>query len=299
MTDPAVPSPEELYRDVRRLRLSVLRQVRTRLAGAYASAFRGVGMEFEEFAVYQPGDDVRHIDWQVTARRRQPHVKRFREERQLRVVLALDVSRSMDGGGNRRRALRVTAALALSAASSGDRVGGMLFSDRVLATVPPRSGEKHALNFLRRALDAPDSAVRTDLRPVLRHVRNLRGHAVVVLLSDFLCEPDPWDPAMRTLLSACARKHDLLAVRFTGPPPEALPVGVIVRAAEAESGRRLRLNAFGAGATAWKDALERHVGFTRRALLNCGARVLELAPGEKQVARLMEFLERMPPRHTQ
>jgi len=183
---------EELYEQAKRLKVRVLRDVMTRFAGAYASAFRGSGLEFAEVRHYEPGDDVRRMDWQVTARRLEPYVRRYVEERELRVLIAVDASGSMGslaaGSARKETACKVVAALALSAAANGDRVGGLLFADRVAAVIPPRRGQRHALGVVRQAMSEQTAAV-TDLRPALSHIRNLRGHAVVFLVTDFLVEP--------------------------------------------------------------------------------------------------------------
>lgn len=284
--------PDELYRQVRDLRLSVLRRVRTGLTGCYASAFRGPGIEFDEFRPYQPGDDVRHIDWHVTARRPEPHVKRYHEERELRVLLALDVSASMGASSAGARALELTAALALSAANNGDRVGGLLFAEGVADTVPPRRGEKHALNFLRRALDEPGGGSSTDLRPVLRNLRNLRAHAVVVLLSDFLTDPAPWEPCVRTLLAACAEKHDMIALRMVAEAPAAAGARVVFEGIDAESGRGLRIDLDPGEANPWARELTTHRHRTLGVLRASGLRALEIEPADDQVSRLRRFLAR-------
>jgi len=286
----------ELYRRVRRLRVNVLRRVRTRLAGSYASAFRGPGIEFEDFAAYEPGDDVRHIAWQVTARRGRPHVKRYREERELRLLIAMDVSASMDAAARgptaRERACEVAAALALSAAGSGDRVGGLMFADRMLRAIPARRGEKHALNVLRQALGTESPGPVTDLRPLLRQLCNLRGHAVVVLLSDFLCDPPPWTPELHGPLGACGDKHDVIAVRLLTTPLEAPPGGAAVRVVDPESGKVGWLDlsgpsAAGAWASAWREQRSR----AARAFRAAGVPLLELLPEDDQLTCLNRFLK--------
>lgn len=292
MAEQVSPPAEELYRLVRRLRVRVWRDVTTELAGTYASAFRGPGLEFHGLRRYEPGDEVRHIDWQVTARRREPYVRRYVEERELRVLIALDVSRSMDegvpGATKRDRACAVAAAVALSAARNGDCVGGLLFGDQVLALIPPRRGEKHALSVLHRALAARATGGLTDLRPALRQVRNLRGHAVVFLLSDFITAPDPWDEEVRRLLAACARKHDVRAMRLA---PADLPSGAIVEASESESARPIRLDMLGRAGAGARDALRAHGRLTAQALTACGVAVAEFGPTDSYLARLKELLE--------
>ena len=286
-------SLEGLYRRVRRLRIRVLRDVTTRLGGSYASAFRGPGMEFAELRHYQPGDDVRRMDWQVTARRREPYVRRYVEERELRVVMAMDVSPSMGrlaaGSEHRATACAVAATLALSAAWNGDRVGGLLFGSQVVSIIPPRRGEKHALDVVRLAMSEEAKGDLTDLRPALDCVRNLHGHAIVFLVSDFVTDPPAWDGEVRRLLAACARKHDILAIRLQNPAAHRLPARVIVEGVDSESGRAIRLDMFGRAGEQANASLERHGLLTAQALRSCTVSTVEVSPGEPYLGKLMRL----------
>ncbi len=282
----------DLVRRARKLRLSVLRQVRTHLAGSYASAFRGPGIEFQSVRPYQPGDDVRRIDWRVTARRPTAYVRRYQQERELRLLLALDASDSMCAGPRparpAQRALLATAALGLAAAQNGDRVGALLFGEDVVAAIPARSGERHVLSILRRALEAPGGGSSTDLRPVLSQLRNCRGHVVAVLLSDFLTDPPPWAPDVRRILAAVARKHRLLAVHL--PALARLPAGVILDGVDPESGRAVRVDASAGLKAPAADALRLHRGRTRDTLLQCGVPCVEIAGGTDPIPPLHRLL---------
>ncbi len=278
----------DLVRRARRLRLRVLRQVRTHLAGCYASAFRGAGIEFESVRPYEPGDDVRRIDWRVTARRPTVYVRQYQQERELRVLLALDVSDSMHIGPAEdapvRRALLVAAALGLAAAENGDRVGALLFGREVLDAVPTRGGERHVLSILRRALEARPAGPATDLMPLLSQLRNCRGHVVCVLLSDFLTTPPVWRPDVRRALAGVARKHHLMAVQF--PACANLPAGVVWDGADPESGQRIRLDA-----SRGEDApMRRHRRRVRETVLRCGAPFAEIAPGTAPIPALHRLL---------
>ena len=244
MAEHATLTAEHVYRRVRALRLRVVRQVRTLLAGTYRSAFRGPGVEFLAFAPYEPGDDVRRIDWLVSARRPRPYVRRHAEERELKVLLALDVSASMDVGrpGQTARELGCTLATAvgLSAAWNGDVTGALIFGAGAIKLAPFRRGERHVLGIVSQMLSAAPGGAHTDLRPALTRVRGLRGHVVVLLLSDFLCRPALWDGDAQVLLSACARKHEVLAVRLHGPCPDSCGARGFLRGIDAESGRPVR-----------------------------------------------------------
>ncbi|MGD2175898.1 MAG: DUF58 domain-containing protein [Candidatus Brocadiaceae bacterium] len=276
---------------VRRLKLRARRAVNTRLSGAYASAFPGPGIEFAEFRPYRPGEEVRHIDWQVTSRRRQPYVRRYVAERELRVLLAVDVSLSMDAGGElsgRRRAEPAAAALALSAVANADRVGGLLFGQEVERVIPPARGERHALSLLRHLLSDRSHADRTDLRPVLRALLNLR-RGVAFLLTDFCCRPPAWHSGVRRLLAACARRHELSALHLL-PPALALDAGgPIMEGLEPESGGRVALQPRVRGGG---EPLAEHLRLTRRALRQAGVSAAEVGPGDDYVAGLLQLLAR-------
>ncbi len=294
MAEPNGPLPAEPYGRLRRLRIRASREVRTWLGGSYASAFRGPGVEFAELRRYQPGDDVRRIDWQVTARRREPYVRRHVEERELRVIIAMDVSASMGRFGaapsKRTSAGELAAMLAVSAARNGDRVGGLLFGSHVVSSIPPRRSERHAMQVVRLAASAGAHSALTDLRPVLDRLRRLHGHVVAFLLSDFVADPPLWEPEPRRLLAACARKHDVLAVWLQGRDPSSFPGGFAVTTEDPESGRGLIVPAFGRALSFTQEAAERHRLLTGQALQRCTVPTMELKPGEPYVSKLMRLL---------
>ena len=187
-------STDEL-RQIRRLHIQLNRRVDSPFAGEYRSAFRGLGMEFEEVRPYAPGDDVRHIDWNVTARTGEPFIKQFREERELTVLIVLDQSGSMrvGGGGHdgrtdkRLQAARVAGALAWAAIRNGDRVGLLSFTEQVELVLPPRKRRGHAMQVLQAAFSAPPSRRGTDLVAALTRAQQLlRRRSVVCVISDFL-----------------------------------------------------------------------------------------------------------------
>jgi len=284
---------EEVYRRARAVRLRVVRRVRTALAGTYRSTFRGPGIEFLEFAPYQPGDDVRRMDWLVSSRRRRPYVRRHAEERELRVLLALDVSASMDVGPPERtpRAMGCTmaAAVGLSAAWNGDRTGALLFGGGTVDLVPFRRGERHVLGIVSRMLRQASPGDTTDLRPALTRVRGVRGHAIVVLLSDFLCRPPLWAPGVRTLLAACARKHDVRAVRLAGPGPRPEDGLAFLEGEDAESGAQVLCST---GAAAGR----RHGQRVAAALAQCRVRQVTVGLTDDWLPGLMALLSAGPHR---
>ncbi len=260
--------PAELAREVKRIQFVTGRQVANVMAGAYLSVFKGRGMEFDEVRPYVPGDDVRTIDWNVTARTGEPYVKRYVEERELTVMLLCDVSQSQDfGSGTRTKleaAVELCALLALSAVESGDKVGLLLFHGAADTYIPPRKGDKHALRIIRevfaRGREAPGSASprwrpselprrvwgwfrglkdttarsprrSTSIAAALEFCRKvLPRRAVVFVVSDFL------DDGYLTVLRNANRKHDVVAAVVTDPrEQEFVPAG-LVTLEDAETG---------------------------------------------------------------
>lgn len=237
----------ELLEVVRRIEAQSQRLVSGVMAGGYKSVFRGAGIEVEEIREYVDGDDPRAIDWAVTARTGRPFVKTYVEERDLTLLLLLDLSASMVDGGfghwsARQTAARVAACLALSATRNDDKVGLVAFGAGVEKVVRPGKGLRHVLRIVRDCLALPGSTARTDLAPPLEHVaRAVRHHAVVFVLSDFL---DPGDDAERWRrgLRLCARHHDVVAVRLLPPELDAELLhrqGLgLLHALDPETGRR-------------------------------------------------------------
>ena len=232
----------ELLRQVRHIEIRTRRMVNDLLAGPYESVFRGTGLAFEEVREYYPGDDVRTIDWNVTARMGHPYVKRFREEREQTVMLLVDVSASEAFGTNGRRkadvAAELTALLAFSAIRNNDKVGVMLFSDRVEHFVPVAKGRSHALRLIRDVLSLEPSGCGTDLAGALRTLRRVtHRRAIVFLLSDFLATG--YERALRI----AARRHDLIAIRLLDPRERELPPGTLLDLQDAETGEHFMADA--------------------------------------------------------
>src|SRR5881275_1211096 len=211
--------PREIVRQVRLLQLRARRAVEDFLGGEYHSVFKGTGIAFEEVREYQPGDDVRTIDWNVTARMGHPFVKRFIEERELTVMLLVDTSASQQFGTlfqqKREVAAELAAVLAFSAVSNNDRVGLVQFSDRVEHFVAPRKGTRHVLRLIRDVLFYQPRHPGTCLREGLDYLnRVLHRRAIVFLLSDFL------DRGYERAFKRTGRRHDLVAIRIADPREE-------------------------------------------------------------------------------
>ncbi len=278
MSTPAIETAE-LARAARLLAVRSRRVAASPFAGAYASAFRGGGLEFEESRPYVPGDDVRHIDWNATARTGEPMLKRFREERDQTLLLLLDVSASMSLGsaGRSKAALGAHAAalLAAAAGSAGDRVALVAFADRVLLELPPDRGDAHVFGVVRAALAAaatPGGA--TGLAAALARVPALARHrAIAEVLSDFrddsfLDERRDAGGEARARLVSLARRHDVVAAVVLDPREEELPPSGPLRLVDAEhpgralvidSGSRAVRARYRAACQARRHALERRL----------------------------------------
>jgi uncharacterized protein (DUF58 family) len=233
--------PREIIRQIRRLQLRARRAVEDLLGGEYHSVFKGTGIAFEEVREYQPGDDVRSIDWNVTARMGHPFIKRFIEERELTVVLMVDCSGSHQFGTRQQQkrevAAELAAVLAFSAISNNDRVGLIAFTDRVERFVPPRKGTRHVLRLIRDVLFYQPKHRRTSLQEGLDYLNRVQHRrAIVFLLSDFL------DRGYERALKRTGRRHDLVAVRITDPREEELPAVGLLELEDAETGERLLLD---------------------------------------------------------
>ena len=227
---------DELRRRVNKIRLLTLHLVDEQLSGEYHSSFKGQGIEFDEVRPYVIGDDVRAIDWNVTARTGVPHIKRYAEERELTVVFLVDVSGSLSCGSARRTkselAALVTSLLAMAATENGDNVGLLNFSDKVEKFIPPRRGRTAVMRLVRDVLAAEDTgAGGTDIAAALRHFNNIqKRRALVFLVSDFL------DEGFSHELRVAARRHDLVAVSIADPCETALPDAGLVEVADPETG---------------------------------------------------------------
>jgi uncharacterized protein (DUF58 family) len=285
-------TPEAVAQEVRRLEITTRHLVRDIVAGEYSSAFRGRGVEFAEVREYQPGDDIRTIDWNVTARLGSAYVKRYLEERELSVVFVVD--RSASGGfGSRVRtraelAAVVVAVLAFAAARNNDRVGLLLATDRVESYTGPRKGRRHALRIISELLAFQPEGRGTDLRVALDTLEaSLRRRAVIFVVSDFLTA------GYESALGRLARRHDLIAIQLVDPRERALPDVGLVTLWDPESGEWRVVDT---GDAAVRDGFrERAAAFDRgleRMLLERGADLLRLETGRSYAEPLLAFFRR-------
>jgi uncharacterized protein (DUF58 family) len=242
----------EILRKVRQIEIRSNRLVSEALAGSYHSAFKGQGIDFEEVREYQPGDEVRSIDWNVTAKMGFPFVKQYREERELTILLAIDISNSGVWGSNNRskreRLAELGALLSFSANRNGDKVGLLLFSDKIEKYLPPAKGQKHVLRILRDVLFHQNESKGTDLNEGLRFLnRVMRRRAVVFVLSDFIIpEYDSNEETVENIflkeLSTTRRRHDLVCCQIHDIIEKDFPNVGRVHLEDAENGETIVLD---------------------------------------------------------
>ncbi len=225
-----------IIRRARRLRFRVKPEAASALAGAYHSARPGTGLTFSELRPYEPGDDVRHLDWNVTARQGRPYVRRYIEERALTLWLIVDISASLrfgpEGRSKADRAAQAAALLAAAAVQNGDRAGLSLVTDRIEAELVPGGGARHLARLLRMLIATPATSRRTDLATGLRRPGRSARRGLIVVLSDFL-DLGPVAPWRRV-----AGRHDIVALRVVDPREDSLPDAGLLALEEAETGRR-------------------------------------------------------------
>ncbi|HEU4648957.1 MAG TPA: DUF58 domain-containing protein [Gemmatimonadales bacterium] len=285
-------TPEQVAAEVRRLEITTRQLVRDLVAGEYASAFRGTGIEFAEVREYLPGDDVRMIDWKVTARLGSAFVKRYHEEREVGVLLVVDASASGMFGSRvrtkRELATEVAAVLGLAAARSNDRVGLALFTDRVERFVPPAKGRRQALRLMSELLAFEPAGRGTDLAGSLRFLEPmLRRRSVLFVVSDFLAQG--WhDPFARI-----SRRHDVIAVQIVDPRERTLPAAGLITLRDPESGA---WRAVDTDSAAVRDGFRRRMqewdAAFERGLHECGADLIRLETAAPYAEPLISFFRR-------
>jgi uncharacterized protein (DUF58 family) len=280
---------EEILRDVRRIQIVARRQVNDLLAGEYTSAFKGRGMEFDSVREYVPGDDIRNIDWNVTARSDHPYVKTFCEERELTVMIAVDVSASGAFGSKSQSklevAIEVAAVLMFTALTNNDKVGLLLFADDIVRYIPPRKGRGSVLRLVRELLDVEPIQTTTNLNGALEYLGKVqRRKCIVFLLSDFLV-----DDFSRPLRVA-NQKHDCVAVTIADPREEMFPNVGFVTLQDAETGELLEVDTSNAGVRSWlaKKAQSREEGL-KQAFRQSGVDRLEIRTDRPYANSLQKF----------
>ena len=279
----------ELFAKIRGIQIRAQRLVTDLFAGEYESAFKGRGMEFEQVREYQPGDDLRLIDWNVTARMDHPYVKQHREERELTVMLLVDTSASTDFGSTDRLksevAAEVAALLAYTAIKSHDRVGLIAFSDQVELYIPPKKGRGHVWRVIRAILTLEPSHRGTDLGAALDYLgRVSRRRAVAFLISDF------WDGGFDDRLRVAARRHDLTAIPVLDRREAELPPVGIIELQDAETGEVVWLDTFDRkGAADYQERGRRQRAQRTELLRSCRVGEIELWTDEPYVDAIVRY----------
>jgi len=281
--------PRETLRKIRRIEIRTRRAVNDVFAGRYHSVFKGQGMEFQEVREYVPGDDIRAIDWNVTARTGAPHIKKFTEEREMTVMLLVDISASNRFGSTvqlkRDLVAEVAALLAFSAITNHDRVGLILFTDHVEKHIPPAKGPTHVLRVISEILAAQPKSPRTDIEPALQYLNRVtRRRTVAFLISDFIA------PACEQTLRVTARRHDLVSLVVGDKRESALPAAGLIDFEDAETGQRLWVDTSHAPT---RRALLTRQSARREALLrllrSARSDAIELNAGEPYDRELVRF----------
>lgn len=284
----------ELFRKIRHIEIRTRRLVNDSFAGEYQAVFKGRGMEFDEVRPYQPGDEIRSIDWNVTARMGEPFVKRYVEERELTVMLVVDASGSGDFGSVRRfkreLAAELAAVLSFSATTNNDKVGLLIFTDQIELYIPPRKGRKHVLRVIRELLAFQPAGRGTDIKLALDTVnRVLKRRSIVFLISDFLADPQTF----RRSLFVTNRRHDVIAIDLHDPlETQIAPVGLLTLT-DAETGAVVQADTASRG---WQRAFVRRVDDHRRAVRQVFTQAqtdrIRIATTDDYVAALTAFFKK-------
>jgi uncharacterized protein (DUF58 family) len=302
--------PREILKKIRQIEIRTNRVVTETLAGQYHSVFKGQGMNFDEVREYQPGDDVRSIDWNVTARMNHPFIKKFVEERELTVMLVVDVSGSGLFGSRaqskRELAAEIASVLAFSAIRNNDKVGLLLFTDEVEKFIPPRKGRSHVLRVIREVLFFEPKRRGTNLVQALEFMGRVLPHrAIAVVISDFITPPQrvsgvpsavrsqsPLSPEVQTALRIANRKHDVVAVQITDRYELELPALGRLILEDAETGEIVEINT---GHASSRDAFalrqEKQRNDLARQFRSSGVDTIQLRTDEPYSAALGKFFE--------
>ena len=285
---------EELAEKIKRIEITARHLVTDSLAGEYHSVFKGMGMEFDEMRPYSPGDDVRRIDWNVTARMNTPYIRKYQEERELTVFLAVDASGSSDFGTTgqfkRELAAELAAVLSFAATTNNDKVGLLIFTDKPELIVPPRKGKRHVLRMVRDLLVFTPEGRGTSIESALDTINRVVKHrSITFLISDFLVEPE----SLRRPLAATNRRHDVIALDLHDPMEHQIPdVGLMVLE-DAETGE---LEWVDTSNKAWREAFEARTldleHRKRRLLSSLAIDHIQISTDKDYVVELNEFFAR-------
>jgi uncharacterized protein (DUF58 family) len=281
-----------LMKEVGRIRLLTRRLMDDQLSGDYHSTFKGQGVEFDESRPYQPGDDVRKLDWNVTARTGIAHVKRFNEERELTILFVVDVSGSQSFGSSGHskatRAAEITALLAMTALQNQDKVGLLLFSDRIVKALPPRKGRTAVQRLVREVLATEETREGTNIKGAIDYILATQHRkAVIFFVSDFR------DSAFERSLAMLARRHDLIACTITDPAEQTLPNVGLIELFDPETHETFLVDT---SSKATRDAFEanekRRMETLHKRLLQMGADTLHITTHQPYIKAVRDLFHR-------
>jgi uncharacterized protein (DUF58 family) len=281
--------PQDLIKKVRQIQIYTSRAVNASFAGQYESVFKGRGMQFDEVREYMPGDDIRTIDWNVTARTGKPYIKRFVEEREMTVIFAVDLSASGKFGTlsktKNQLAAEFCAVLAFAAAKNNDKVGLLIFTDGIELFIPPKKGSRHVLRLIRELLYFQTHKKQTDIPLALDYIaRVVRKRATVFVVSDFL-EVD-----FKTSLSLLNKRHDCIAVPVSDPAELALPKVGIIEFTDAETGETVTIDTSSSGfRRQYEGTSAERFGRLKGLLRSINVDCINISTGKPYINDLIQF----------
>jgi len=284
---------KELLKKVRKIEIKTRRVSDHVFGGEYHSAFKGKGMTFSEVRQYQYGDDIRSIDWNVTARYNEPYIKVFEEERELTLMLMVDVSGSQSFGTQNQfkkdQLTEIAATLAFSATQNNDKIGLILFSDQVELFVPPKKGRSHVLRIIRELLECKPQSKKTDISQALKYLSNVQKRkAIVFMLSDFIT-PSDYSKTLRIV----GGRHDLTAIRVYDTQEEKIPDLGLVYLKDAETGEVKMVNTSSARVRqAHEKYFREKIIFFQESFKKSGSGVVSCATNEDYVKKLLGYFKR-------
>lgn len=280
---------KELLKQVRQIEIRTKGLVNQVFSGEYHSVFKGRGMEFSEVREYNFGDDIRNIDWNVTARFGHPYIKIFEEERELTVILLVDLSGSLSFGSvdktKQQIAAELSAILAFSALKNNDKVGLFLFSDKIEKFIPPRKGRKHVLRIIRELLSFRPEGKTTNIKAALEHMNHaIKKKSIVFLLSDFM------DEGYEKVLRIVGKKHDLIGIVINDQREKSIPKMGLVKFTDAETGKERWIDTSSTKVQNWiKQYYERLISERKTLFINSRLDSIEIKTGENYVTPLVNF----------
>lgn len=288
--------PEEIFKKVRQIHIRTSHMVQDVLAGQYESVFKGQGMEFDEVREYQPGDDIRTIDWNVTARTGRPFVKKFVEERELTVMLIVDLSGSLRFGSVERSkaelAAEICAVIAFSAIANNDKVGLIIFTDQIEEFIPPKKGRRHVLRVIRDVLSFTPEGHGTDIAIALEYLSKVTTRRTVsFLVSDFFEQgEDEAAGSYEKALRIASKRHDVIAVTISDPRERELPKLGLMEFQDAETGETVLIDLSSRRGRAQFQRLAEEQTQQRSTLFrSAGIDTISLQTGEPYVGELLKF----------